>query len=276
MSIYEKIKKSAEYLNDKFATAHDIGIILGSGLGVLADEIEDAVEVAYSKIPNFPVSTVEGHEGKLVSGRLYDKRILVMKGRFHYYEGYNMDDVTFPVRVMKLLNINNLLLTNAAGGINKDFEPGDLMLIKDHIKFFDENPLRGENINEFGPRFNDMSCAYPEYLRRMAKDVAAGLGINVREGVYAYMPGPSYETPAEIRMLRVLGADAVGMSTVPEVIVAAHAGIKVLGISCISNMASGILEKPLSHAEVIETAAKVRDKFILLVKNIIKEWKVER
>ena len=272
MGIYENIKKSAAYINDKLTSAHDIGIVLGSGLGVLADEIENAVEISYSEIPNFPVSTVEGHEGKLVSGILNGKRILAMKGRFHYYEGYRMEEVVFPIRVMKLLNINNLLVTNAAGGINEEFEPGDLMLISDHIKFFSESPLRGKNINELGPRFNDMSCAYSKNLRQMAKKVADSLGINIKEGVYSFMSGPSYETPAEIRMLRVLGADAVGMSTVPEVIAAAHSGINVLGISCISNMAAGILDTPLSHDEVIETAAQVRDKFILLVKNIIKEW----
>ena len=208
----------------------------------------------------------------LVSGTLNGKRVLAMKGRFHYYEGYNMEEVVFPIRVMKLLGINNLLITNAAGGVNRKFEQWDLMLINDHIKFSQESPLRGKNIDELGPRFNDMSCAYSNDLRQMAKRVAHSLGISVKEGVYAFMSGPSYETPAEIKMLQVLGADAVGMSTVPEVIAASHAGINVLGISCISNMAAGILDTPLSHDEVIETTARIRDKFIVLVKNIIKEW----
>jgi len=251
-----------------------IGMVLGSGLGILADEIEDAVEVNYSEIPNFPVSTVEGHDGKLIIGKLKNKYVMAMKGRFHYYEGYNMDVVSMPIRVMKLLGINNLLVTNAAGGINKDYEPGDLMIIKDHIKFFSDSPLRGKNMDEFGPRFNDMSNVYTEELRELAKEIAYGLDMNIREGVYAFMPGPSYETPAEIRMLSILGADAVGMSTVPEVIVAAHSGMKVLGISCITNMAAGILNQPLSHQEVMETAERVKESFGILVRTIIEKWKL--
>ncbi|MBZ4646001.1 MAG: purine-nucleoside phosphorylase [Petroclostridium sp.] len=269
----EKMRESAEYLRKKLNVQPEVAIVLGSGLGMLADEIEQAVEINYSDIPNFPVSTVEGHAGKLVVGKLKGRHVMAMKGRFHYYEGYSMDEVVFPVRVMKLLGINNLLVTNAAGGINKDFEPGDLMLIKDHIKFFSESPLRGKNIDEFGLRFNDMSNAYTEDLRELAKEVAYGLGITVREGVYAFMPGPSYETPAEIRMLGIVGADAVGMSTVPEVIAAAHAGMKVLGISCITNMAAGILDQPLHHQEVMDTAERARDKFITLVKAIVEKWK---
>ena len=272
MITYDQIKESADYISSKIEAQPEIGMILGSGLGILADEIEGAKEINYSEIPNFPVSTVEGHEGKLVVGKLKNKQVMVMKGRFHYYEGYGMDEVSFPVRVMKLLGIHNLLVTNAAGGVNKDYEPGDLMLIKDHIKFFSESPLRGHNLNEFGPRFNDMSSAYSEDLRELAKENAYGLGLNLREGVYAFMPGPSYETPAEIRMLQVLGADAVGMSTVPEVIVATHSGMKVLGISCITNMAAGILDQPLNHEEVIETADRVKDKFLTLVKTLVEKW----
>lgn len=273
MKSIEQIRQSADYLKNTLKVQPEIAMVLGSGLGVLADEIEQPLEINYSDIPNFPVSTVEGHAGKLVAGKLNGKKVLVMKGRFHYYEGYSMDEVTFPIRVMKLLGIKDLLVTNAAGGVNKEFEPGDLMFIKDHIKFFSDSPLRGRNIDEFGPRFNDMSNAYSQDLREFAKEIAYGLGIGFREGVYAFMPGPSYETPAEIRMLQIVGADAVGMSTVPEVIVAAHAGMRVLGISCITNMAAGILDQPLNHQEVMDTADRVKEKFLTLVKAIVEKWK---
>ena len=272
MKSIEKMEQSAAFIRSKIEMQPEIAAVLGSGLGVLADEVEDAVEINYADIPHFPVSTVEGHAGKLVIGKLEGKAVMVMKGRFHYYEGYGMDEVAFPIRVMKLLGINNLLVTNAAGGINKKFEPGDLMLIKDHIKFFSESPLRGKNIEAFGPRFNDMSDCYTAALRETAKEIAYGLGLVLQEGVYGFMPGPSYETPAEIKMLNVLGADAVGMSTVPEVIVATHAGMKVLGISCISNMAAGILDQPLHHEEVMETAESVKEKFLTLVRAIIGKW----
>ncbi len=270
----ERIKESAEYIQSKLALKPEIGIVLGSGLGALADEIKIKTEINYSDIPNFPVSTVEGHEGKIVVGKLEDKTVIAMKGRFHYYEGYSMDEVAFPIRVMKYMGIHNLLLTNAAGGINSYFEPGDLMLISDHIKFFTESPLRGRNVDEFGPRFNDMSSAYCGRLRELAKGAAYELEINLQEGVYGFMPGPSYETPAEIKMLGILGADAVGMSTVPEVITAIHSGMDVLGISCITNMAAGILEQPLNHEEVMETAERSKERFLTLVKAIITKWKV--
>ena len=272
MKSIEKMEQSAAFIRSKIEMQPEIAAVLGSGLGVLADEVEEAFEINYADIPHFPVSTVEGHAGKLVIGKLEGKAVMVMKGRFHYYEGYGMDEVAFPIRVMKLLGINNLLVTNAAGGINKKFEPGDLMLIKDHIKFFSESPLRGKNIEAFGPRFNDMSDCYTAALRETAKEIAYGLGLVLQEGVYGFMPGPSYETPAEIKMLDVLGADAVGMSTVPEVIVATHAGMKVLGISCISNMAAGILDQPLHHEEVMETAESVKEKFLTLVRAIIGKW----
>lgn len=274
MKSIEKLKQSAEFIKNKLAATPEIGAVLGSGLGILAEEVEEAVEINYADIPHFPVSTVPGHEGKLVFGKLENKYVLMMKGRFHYYEGYSMEEVTFPIRVMKLLGLENLLVTNAAGGINKDFEPGDLMIIRDHIKFFSDSPLRGENYEEFGPRFNDMSDAYTKTLREMAKEVAYGLGIMLQEGVYGFMSGPSYETPAEIRMLQVVGADAVGMSTVPEVIVAAHAGMKILGISCITNMAAGILDQPLDHQEVMDTAERVKEKFLTLVRAMIAKWKI--
>jgi purine-nucleoside phosphorylase len=263
------VNNAVTYLKGRVAVPPTVGMILGSGLGVTADRIPNATAIEYADIPDFPVSTVEGHAGRLVFGELKGKPVVAMQGRFHYYEGYSMDQVVFPVRVMRRLGVDTVLVTNAAGGVNTAFVPGDLMLITDHIKFFTDSPLRGANIQEFGPRFNDMSVAYTPELRALAKQVASRIGVDVREGVYAHMPGPSYETPAEIRMLRVLGADAVGMSTVPEVITAAHAGMRVLGISAISNMAAGILDQPLHHQEVVETAALVRDRFVGLVEAIV-------
>ncbi|WP_129727089.1 MULTISPECIES: purine-nucleoside phosphorylase [Bacillaceae] len=267
----ESIEKAAAYLQSKFASTPKIGLILGSGLGVLADEIEHAVKIPYSEIPEFPVSTVEGHAGQLVFGTLHGVSVAAMQGRFHYYEGYDMHKVTFPVRVMKALGVETVIVTNAAGGVNMDFEPGDLMLISDHINFIGNHPLIGPNDAKLGVRFPDMSEAYCKKLRRVAKDVAERLNIRVQEGVYVAMSGPTYETPAEIRMLRTLGGDAVGMSTVPEVIVARHAGLQVLGISCISNMAAGILDQPLNHEEVIETTERVKANFLSLVKEIVSE-----
>jgi purine-nucleoside phosphorylase len=268
----EKARKAADVIKAKIKEMPEIGLVLGSGLGVLGDDVANPVKIDYRDIPGFPVSTVVGHAGRLVIGELEGRSVLVMQGRFHYYEGYSFEEVSFPVRVMKLLGIEKLLVTNAAGGINKAFLPADLMLINDHIKLFADSPLRGPNVDDVGPRFNDMSTAYPRQLREMAKEVARREGIDLREGVYAFMGGPSFETPAEIRMLRTLGADAVGMSTVPEVITAVHAGMQVLGISCISNMAAGILPQPLNHEEVIETGELVKEKFLSLVRGIVKGW----
>jgi purine-nucleoside phosphorylase len=265
----EAVQKAVDFIGNRTSVEPRVGLILGSGLGVLGDDIPGADAIDYSDIPGFPVSTVEGHAGRLVFGNLGDKQVVIMQGRFHYYEGYSMDEVVFPVRVMKLLGVETLVVTNAAGGVNTSFSPGDLMIITDHIKLFTDSPLRGHNIEELGPRFNDMSTAYTPELRRLATDVAGRIGTQVREGVYAHMAGPSFETPAEIRMLRTLGADAVGMSTVPEVITAAHASMKVLGISAISNMAAGILNQPLNHEEVMETGRMVRDKFVALVQAIV-------
>ncbi|MBO9129806.1 purine-nucleoside phosphorylase [Bacillus sp. 165] len=267
------IEKAASYLKGKFDRTPEVGLILGSGLGVLADEIENPVKVPYNEIPEFPVSTVEGHAGQLVFGTLQGVTVMAMQGRFHYYEGYAMQKVTFPVRVMKALGVEKLVVTNAAGGVNTSFETGDLMLISDHINFMSANPLIGPNDSELGFRFPDMSEAYCKNLRQQARKVAEGLNLKVQEGVYLAMSGPTYETPAEIRMARTLGADAVGMSTVPEVIVARHAGMKVLGISCITNMAAGILDQPLNHEEVIETTERVKVNFLSLVKGIISEMK---
>ncbi|MCK7606776.1 purine-nucleoside phosphorylase [Geobacillus stearothermophilus] len=265
------IEKAADVLRQRMPAPPAIGLILGSGLGVLAEEIEEAVRIPYEEIPGFPVSTVEGHAGRLVYGRLEGATVVAMQGRFHYYEGYSLREVTFPVRVMKALGVRQLIVTNAAGGINERFQPGDFMIISDHINLLGTNPLIGPNDPELGPRFPDMTEAYSRRLRQLAKETAARLGVRVHEGVYVANTGPSYETPAEIRMIRTLGGDAVGMSTVPEVIVARHGGMEVLGISCISNMAAGMSDAPLHHDEVVETAERVKTDFLRFVKAIVAE-----
>ena len=266
----DKIKEAADYITKKIDYKPDIGLILGSGLGVLAEDIVDKIEIEYKDIPNFPVSTVEGHAGKLIIGKLEGKNVAAMQGRFHYYEGYSMQEITMPVRVMKLLEIDRMIVTNAAGGINRNFNPGDFMIITDHLNLMGDNPLIGENYKEFGPRFPDMSEAYNKNLRKIAEKTAREESLVIRNGVYAGMSGPSFETPTEIRKLRKDGADAVGMSTVPEVIVANHMDIDVLGISCITNMAAGILPQPLTHEEVIEVTEKVKPEFKKLVKTMLK------
>jgi purine-nucleoside phosphorylase len=268
-SALQNIKQAADYIRSKHAEAPEIGLILGSGLGVIAELVEQATVIAYNDIPHFPVSTVEGHAGELLLGTIHGKQVLLMKGRFHMYEGYGVDVVSFPVRVMKALGVKTLIVTNAAGGINTAYEVGDLMLITDHINFTFRNPLIGPNFNELGARFPDMSSAYSRRLCETARDVAAEQGISLQEGVYLGLLGPSYETPAEIRMLRTLGADAVGMSTVSEVIVARHAGIEVLGFSCITNMAAGIQDHSLSHEEVMQTTERVKPKFLQLILSIV-------
>ncbi|WP_297436556.1 purine-nucleoside phosphorylase [uncultured Clostridium sp.] len=270
MDLSTKIKVAADYILEKSNYKPELALILGSGLGAIADTIEDAEYYNYSEIPGFPVSTVEGHAGRLVIGKLEGKVVVAMQGRFHYYEGYNMQEVTFPVRVMKLIGCEKLIVTNAAGAVNANYTPGDLMIITDHINFAGANPLIGRNLNEFGTRFPDMSDAYDKALRSKVKKIASDLGMELREGVYAMFSGPTYETPAEIRMARTFGADAVGMSTVPEVIIAKHSGLQVVGISCMTNMAAGILDQPLNHEEVMETSEKVRANFIKLMQNIIK------
>ncbi|NLD46265.1 MAG: purine-nucleoside phosphorylase [Clostridiaceae bacterium] len=270
-NLYEGLKESAEFIKGRINFSPEIAIILGSGLGPLANEIENPVMIDYREIPNFPLSTVEGHEGKLVAGTLGGNKVVALKGRFHYYEGYEIPQVVFAVRVLRLLGVSHLIVTNAAGGINKAFKPGDLMIIKDHISLFAPSPLRGENIKELGVRFPDMSEAYSRKLMALCREAAAAEGIVLQEGVYAFAQGPMYETPAEIRVLGSLGADAVGMSTVPEVITARHAGINVLGISCITNMAAGILDQPLNHQEVMKTAKDVERNFSILVKRFVSE-----
>ena len=269
----QKLQDSADYVRSCVGSEPiEIGMILGSGLGELANLVEDAIIVPYHDIPHFPVSTVPGHAGRLVIGSLGGRRVLVMQGRFHYYEGYSMETVVFPVRVMRLLGIVNLLVTNAAGCVNTAWQPGDLMVISDHIKLIADNPLRGPNPNELGERFFDMGTAYPKDLRELAHTCGDILGIPLREGVYQLFTGPSFETPAEIRFARMCGADAVGMSTVPEVIAARHAGMRVLGRSCLTNMAAGILDQSLNHAEVLETGDRVKSTFVALVKEIAREW----
>jgi len=266
-----RMEKTINFIQDKIKINPQVGLILGSGLGDLAEEVREAVTIPYAEIPGFPVSTVQGHKGQLVIGNLQGVPVFTLQGRFHYYEGYSMDKITFPVRVMQGLGISTLIVTNAAGGINLNFTSGALMLIKDHINLMGDNPLRGKNWEELGPRFPDMTNAYSPRLLKLAQEVAADLKIKVESGVYVALPGPSYETPAEIRFLRTIGADAVGMSTVPEVIVANHGGMEVLGISCITNMAAGVTGKKLSHEEVVETANRVKDNFKTLLLGIIKK-----
>ena len=248
------------------------GLVLGSGLGDLAEEIKNPVIINYKDIPHFPVSTVAGHAGRLVIGELEGRNVLCMQGRFHFYEGYEMDQVVFPIQVMKMLGIQRLILTNAAGCVNKAWKPGTLMLINDHIKLAPQSPMRGRNEEELGLRFFDMSRAYDPELIKVAKAEAEKLGIPVTEGVYMFFSGPNFETPAEIRAARVLGADAVGMSTVPEVIAAAHCGLRTLGISCMTNMAAGILDQPLGHTEVLETGLRVKGQFSALIRAIVREF----
>ena len=259
-NVYEHARKAAAYIKEQGVNEVDVGLILGSGLGELADEITDRVVIQYTDIPSFPISTVEGHEGQLVYGILGGKKVLALQGRFHYYEGYSMNTVTFPIRVMSALKTESLIVTNAAGGVNTEFTPGDLMLINDHINFFGTNPLIGPNDEKFGPRFPDLSVAYDAEYRSHAEVVAEELGIELKQGVYFGMTGPTYESPAEIKMIRTLGGDSVGMSTVPEVIVARHAGIRVVGISAITNYAAG-MGKELNHEDVIEVSAQIRVTF---------------
>ncbi len=268
----EKIRSTAEYLKKKTGTNPKVGIILGSGLGGLVNSIQVTHSMEYSEIPDFPVSTVEGHHGKLIFGVLEGKEVVAMQGRFHYYEGYTMQEVTFPVRVLKLLGITHLFLSNAAGGLNPAFEVGDLMIIKDHINMFPENPLRGKNLDELGTRFPEMSEPYSKKLIARAKEVAVENSIKFQSGVYVGSAGPTLETPAEYRMFRILGADSTGMSTVPEVIVARHMGIECFGISVITNLAvTDDMDKGATHDEVQDAAGQAEPKMTLIFKTLIRE-----
>ena len=271
LTLAEKVTESVSYIRKIYDKDPKIAIILGSGLNDVAGMLEDVVEIEYKDIPHFSLPTAPGHYGKMIFAEFGDKEVLCMQGRIHYYEGYGMQQCVYGIRVMAKLGIETLLISNAAGGINQSFSVGDLMLVTDHINFMGNNPLIGPNEQEFGPRFHDMSYAYHDDLRRIALQAADELGISLKQGVYLACSGPNYETPAEIRMFRIWGADAVGMSTVPEVIVANHCGIKVMAISCISNMAAGILDQPLSEEEVLETGQKVSEKFSALVERIVEK-----
>lgn len=265
----ETIKQTADYLKERIVEVPNTAIILGTGLGELADEIEDKNEIPYTEIPNFPLSTVEGHSGKLIIGTLGDKKVLAMQGRFHYYEGYTMKEVTFPIRVFKALGIEYLFVSNAAGGMNSSFDVGDIMLIEDHINLFPEHPLHGKNYKELGTRFPDMSEAYNKDLRLKAMEVAKDKNIKLQHGVYVGLQGPTFETPAEYNFLRIIGGDAVGMSTVPEVIVANHAGMKVLAFSIITDL--GVLGQivEITHEDVQEAAKIAQPKMAEIMRTII-------
>jgi purine-nucleoside phosphorylase len=259
------IDEAVRFVRSKTSLQPQVGVILGSGLGNVVDALEIETAIPYSEIPGAKASTVVGHQGRMIVARVNQTPVVVMQGRIHFYEGHEMTEVMFLSRVIGRLGIKQLIVTNAAGGVNTKFQAGDLMLISDHINLMGENPLRGPNVDELGVRFPDMSEAYPASLREQAKEVARSLGQLVQEGVYLALSGPSYETPAEIRALRILGADAVGMSTVPEVIAMSQMGIPVLGISCITNMAAGILNQKLTHQEVMDTTARVQNDFTALV-----------
>jgi purine-nucleoside phosphorylase len=261
-----KIEKACNKLRKRFGDRTPrVGLILGSGLGSFADSLKDKVVVSYEDIPGFPTSSVKGHAGQLVLGRVGETWALVMQGRVHYYEGYDLSEVVFPTRVLVSMGCKILVITNAAGGVHADLEAGDLVVLHDHLNLMGANPLRGDNADSLGTRFPDMSTAYDPKLRALTKEVARAENIDLRTGVYAALSGPSYETPAEIRMLRTMGADLVGMSTVPEVIAANHMGARVIGLSCVTNLAAGISSVPLSHEEVAETAGRVEKTFVGLI-----------
>lgn len=269
---FAQYQESAEYIRSKIGDfTPKAAMVLGSGLGFMGDVVKDPIVVPYKEIPHFKASTAPGHKGQLVFGYLEDKPVAVMQGRMHHYEGYSFEDVSYAVRVLRLLGADTLIVTNAAGCVRTDWQAGDLMLITDHIKMFSESPLRGENMPEFGVRFPDASSLYTPALRTLAREAAAELGIELREGVYFYCYGPQYETPAEVRAARILGGDAVGMSTAPEVIVAGHCDMQVLGFTLLSNMAAGILDQPLSEQEVLDAAEACKDKFSRLVLACLKK-----
>ncbi len=265
----EKIKQTADYIRSKAGNVPETAIILGTGLGALVDHITEKKYIPYTEIPNFPVSTVEGHSGNLIFGRLGNRQVIAMQGRFHYYEGYDMKEVTFPVRVMKQLGVKTLFVSNAAGGMNKEFRVGDIMIITDHINLFPENPLRGKNYEELGPRFTAMTEAYDKRLVAAAEDIAAKKGIRVMKGVYVGTQGPTFETPAEYEYFRIIGGDAVGMSTVPEVIVANHAGMKVFGVSVITDLGGKDVTDVPTHEEVQKAAEAAQPYMMEIMRELI-------
>ncbi len=267
-------EKTAEYVKSRAPFAPELGLILGTGLGPLAKQIENPVEIDYKDIPNFLVSTAPDHAGKLIFGTLEGKKLVCMSGRFHSYEGYDFEQLAIPVRLFKLLGVKQLIVTNAAGGVNEGYRPGDIMVISDHIKLNGASPMRGKNLPEFGDRFFDVSRMYTPRLRELALRLAKDTALRVHEGVYFFMPGPQFETPAEIRAIRLLGGDAVGMSTVTEALTAAHCGIELLGFSVITNMAAGMLDQPLTTEEVSETGRMIEEQFSAYLKSVIREMSV--
>ena len=271
MSGYDQICEAVEFISQaaRLRAAPDVAVVLGSGLGGFASGLQSSRTLTYEEIPHWPESNVVGHEGKLVIGQASGRTVAALAGRVHLYEGYDLRTVTFATRAVAMLGVKTIILTNAAGGINTSFSRGALMVIDDHINLMGSNPLVGPNDDRFGPRFPDMTMVYSPRLRQLAHEAGASLGLALPHGIYVALPGPSYETPAEIRYLRTIGADAVGMSTVPEAIVARHMGVEVLGISCIANMAAGVLPAPLSHEAVLETTQRVRGQFIVLLEKII-------
>ena len=272
-SLYERAEKAARMIRARVKVDPSVAIVLGSGLGAFADELKDSNAIRYDEIPGFARATVEGHAGRLVIGKSGETIIAAMQGRFHFYEGYSLEEVTFPIRVLKLLGVRTLVLTNAAGALNVEFAPGSLMVISDHINLLGANPLTGPNDDRFGPRFPDLTSVYAPELQDMVIDEARAMGLEMRRGIYAALSGPSYETPAEIHMVRTLGADAVGMSTVPEAIAARHMGLQVVGISCITNLAAGVSNRPIDHGQVMAIGESVRGQFTELLRRVVKRIK---
>ena len=269
-TLYDRAEKAARVIRARANLKPSVAVVLGSGLGAFGDELTDATSIAYQDIPGFARATVEGHAGALLIGKASGVVLAAMQGRFHFYEGYSLEQVTFPIRVLKLLGVNTLVLTNAAGALNVEFVPGSLMVISDHINLLGANPLTGPNDDRFGPRFPDLTSVYAPELQSMVIDEARGMDLQMRRGVYAALSGPSYETPAEIHMVRTLGADAVGMSTVPEAIVARHMNMSVVGISCITNLAAGVSSRPIDHSQVMAIGERVREQFTELLRRVIK------
>ena len=268
-SLYDRAEKAARLIRSRTSAEVSVAIVLGSGLGAFAEELTEATEIGYDEIPGFARTTVEGHTGQLVIGRAGEVMVAAMQGRFHFYEGYSLEEVTFPIRVLKLLGVRTVVLTNAAGSLNVEFTPGSLMVITDHMNLLGDNPLRGDNDERFGPRFPDLSTVYSPELQSIVIQEGSAMGIELRRGIYAALSGPSYETPAEIHMVRTLGADAVGMSTVPETIVARHMGMNVVGISCITNLAAGVSNRPIDHSQVMAIGERVRGTFTELLRRIV-------
>ena len=268
-TLYERAQEAARLIRSRTSAEVSVAIVLGSGLGAFAEDLTEAVDISYDEIPGFARTTVDGHSGRLVIGKTGEVTVAAMQGRFHFYEGYSLQEVTFPIRVLKLLGVRTVVLTNAAGSLNVEFTPGSLMVISDHLNLLGDNPLRGGNDERFGPRFPDMTSAYAPELQNVVIEAGSAMGIELRRGIYAALAGPCYETPAEIHMVRTLGADAVGMSTVPEAIVARHMGMNVVGISCITNLAAGVSNRPIDHSQVMAIGERVRGMFTELLRRIV-------